>query len=141
MAYKDRPLTSIVDRLYIEMYYFDTQGQGLYYYNDIAITINSIGDLGSNNSLTLIFKFTVPTDFPSPDSISKISYMNLYLYNSNEGSQYQACFFITSNSDELLFGQKLSPGHDAQLMFTIPSLSFNIILDQSSSSSSGGAMA
>jgi hypothetical protein len=141
MAYKDRPLTSIVDMMYIEFYYKNTQNQYVFYDNDIPINIESIGDLVLYNSLTLIFKFVVPSDFPSPENVNEIDFINLYLYNTNEGNKYQPCIYINSNSDELLFGQRLAPGQEAKLIFVIPTLSFYIHSQQSSSSSGGGVPA
>lgn len=141
MSYKDRPLTSIVNMMSIDFLYKNTQDNYVLYYADIPIIIESIGDLVLNNSLTLIFKFVVPADFPSAESVNEIDYIRLYLYHTDEGDKYQTCIYIDSNNDESLFGQKLTPGQEAKLIFVIPSLSFYIYSQLSSDSGGGGVPA
>jgi hypothetical protein len=123
MAYKNRPLSSIVDKMFIDFMYYDTTDSRIYYQKTVDVIVETIGDLYSSDSFTLIFKFIVPDDFPPPNQIVRFDWITILLYHSEEGRE-----FININSDNMiyLFGKNLSAGEEAKLTFVIPRLTFNI---------------
>jgi len=135
MAYKNKAITNLVDKAYLFFQYRDNNNTYRYYDRNLDITIETISDLGPDKSLTIIFKFTIPPDFPSPDTISKVYRIEIWLYHSEDGYYYPGCIYVGSNSIEQLFGQNLEPGKEAKLIFTIPPLYFDMSLRQTTEQS------
>jgi hypothetical protein len=126
MAYKNRSLTSIVDKVFIYFQYLDNNYRLNVYETELDVIIETKGDLKANENLTMIFKFNVPSDFPSPSEISEFQIIEIVFYHSEEGFNYPGCIFVSANDDLFLFGQRLIPNSEAKLVFTLPKLYFGI---------------
>jgi hypothetical protein len=124
MSYKNRPLTAIVNKLYLTFEYYDVNANYVYYSNLIDIVIENLGELNSDSNLTLIFKFTVPLDFPNRNQIETVSKIDVVLYHTDEGTPWPPFLRIKSNSEEIIFGKKLEAGQEAKIVITIPMLKF-----------------
>jgi hypothetical protein len=124
MGYKNRPITDLVNKAYIKYRYYDKSRNYQRYDAEVDITIETIGDLRNDYSLTIIFKFTVPSDFPSMDNISRVIYFDIWLYHTSEGTYLTGCIYISAEKVEYVFGKYLTPGEEAQITFTIPALTF-----------------
>jgi hypothetical protein len=126
MAYKNRALTDLVNKMYLRISYYDNNYNYNYYDDILDVRIDTIGDFSTDKNLTLIFTFTVPSDFPDLESAQRINYIEIYLYHTAEGEFPEPCIYIMSNSYEKLFGKKPNPNEDAKLIFTFPRLEFTI---------------
>jgi hypothetical protein len=124
MAYKNRALTSIINKLYLIFEYYDVNYNYVYYSNLIDIVIENIGELNSDSNLTLIFKFTVPTNFPDRNQIKTVSNIDIVLYHTDEGTPWPPFLRIKSNNEDLVFGKKLESGQEARIIIAIPMLKF-----------------
>lgn len=126
MAYKDKPLSNFVNKVYFYFSYNDTNGNYQTYENNLDVIIETHGDLSDRYSLVLKFKFTIPSDFPTSDNISNISNITLYFYHTDETSVNYYGFQVQTKDDVLVFGQKLAPNQEVSLTFIVPMLSFQI---------------
>jgi hypothetical protein len=127
MAYKNRPITNIVNKAHIYLTYYDKNNTFWQYWNDFDVLIETIGDLNVNSCLTIYFKFIVPSDYPAPENILRIEYIQIALYNTEELGSYPNFIFISGQNYESIFGKPLRPNEEAKLMFVIPGLQFNFV--------------
>jgi hypothetical protein len=124
MAYKNRPLTDIVNKMYIRLEYQDTNGYWRWYYKTIDITINTVSDLCSTESLVIKFDFIVPEDFPPAEIIDRVTNTRIYLYHTEEVNSSGYFIEIYTDMYEMIFGKKLNPGEHGTIIFSIPILQF-----------------
>jgi len=125
MAYDNRPLISIVNKLDLIFEYKDVNANFVFYATTVDVTIESIGQLNSESNLTLIFKFTVPADFPSRTQIDKVENIEVFLFHTDEDTSWPPFLYIRSDNEELVFGKELEAEQEAKIIITIPRLRFD----------------
>ena len=124
MAYKNRPLIDIANKIDIEMSYFTIDGIWHWYAKTIDVVVSTVGDITSNSSLILSFNFIVPTDFPPGDQIQSVSNLTIRIYHQEEFDISGYLVEIYTDKLESVFGKKLNPGETASITFVIPMMQF-----------------
>jgi hypothetical protein len=126
MKYVDVPLSSIVDKIDIHLWYINNVGQYIHYFTTIDAYTTAVGDFYYQKSLILQFTFTLPTDFPS--DINQVYELDLYLYNTSVSDDYWDYYWLAIMTDDpnKIFSTQLAPNANLSLSLVFPMLNFNM---------------